>query len=202
MMFLLLSSRIWTVLLLFVLLLLEWRWFCLFALALQDQQPADLILAHFEARGSKHAIHSEADFQVVPLQFINGLHGRITSRGNDPVQRFLLRIDLDGPRAFFALLVAERQGQVVTLDDDSLLLEGFEWLLLVAGLRRNDQPGSLEVVDFLLHLLLVLDFLLLAFDLLLLLLLALACIVVGHEPVVAVGCLNMCRFLRVNLCRG
>src|SRR5205085_6216406 len=142
-----------------VLLLLEWRWLCVLALALQDQQPADLILAHFEARGSKPAIHSEADFQVIPLPFINGLPGRITRPGNDPVQRFLLRIDFDGPRAFLVALVAKRQGQVVTLDDDSLLLEGFEWLLLVAGLRRNDQPGSLEVVDVLLHLLLAFDFL-------------------------------------------
>src|SRR5437016_3221327 len=123
MMFLLLSSRIWTVLLLFVLLLLEWRWLCILALALQDQQPADLILAHFEARGSKQVIDSEADFQVIPLQFINGLHGRITSHGNDPVQRFRLRIDFEGPLAFLVALVAERQGQVVTLDDDSLLLE-------------------------------------------------------------------------------
>src|SRR6266480_3715228 len=110
MMLLLLSSRIWTVLLLFLLLLLEWRWLCILALALQDQQPADLIPAHFEARGSKQAIHSEAHFQVIPLQFINGLPGRITSRGNDPVQRFLLRIDLDGPLAFFVALVAKRQG--------------------------------------------------------------------------------------------
>src|SRR5207249_11757825 len=118
------------------LLVLEWRWLCLLALALQNQQPADLILAHFEACGSKQAIHSEADFQVIPLPFINGLHGCITSRGNDPVQRFLLRIDFDGSRAFFVALVAKRQGQVVTLDGDSLVLEGFEWLLLGAGLRR------------------------------------------------------------------
>src|SRR5947208_3193303 len=87
-----------------VLLLLEWRWLCVLALALQDQQPADLILAHVEACGSKPALHSEADFQVIPLQFINGRPGRITSPGNDPVQRFLLRIDFDGPLAFLVAL--------------------------------------------------------------------------------------------------
>src|SRR5688572_26588284 len=46
---------------------------------------------------------------------------------------------------------------------NALLLEGFLRLLLVAGLRRNDPPGSLEAALVLLHLLLALDFLLLPF---------------------------------------
>src|SRR5947199_10033710 len=96
---------------LLLLLLLEWRWICILALALQDQQPFHILLADFQAFGSRLAVLSEADFQVVALQLIEG-ELRL-SAGERPIQRLGAGVQLDRSFLFLLLLVSRLVRQLV-----------------------------------------------------------------------------------------